>query len=227
MELTETMRKTGAVRSFRDEEVPDSELYAILEAARFAPSGGNRQPWRVVIVRDRSLRRALRDAYVSGWREYMAHVRAGLVPFAPGPTGSWESPAVDLDEARSTPSPNELADNLHEVPVLLLLLAHLPSLAVLDNGLGRQSIVGGGSVYPFGHNLLLAARDRGLGGVLTTVACREEAAVKRLVGAGSEYAVAGLVVLGRPRREVTRLSRRPVDEFTTVDALDGPPFSPL
>ena len=61
---------------------------------------------------------------------------------------------------------------------MLLLFVDLTALAVLDNGLGRQSIVGGGSIYPFGHNVLLAARNEGLGGVLTTIICREEASTE-------------------------------------------------
>jgi nitroreductase len=178
MQLTKAMRTTGAVRAFRSDEVPDRTVYEILDDARFAPSGGNRQGWRVVVVRDPELRVAIRDLYVLGWREYMAHVRRGKVPFAPGSSGSYEGPAVDLTEARRTPSPSDFSDHLDAVPVMLIVLVELGALAVLDNGLARQSIVGGGSIYPFTHNILLAARARGLGGVMTTVICREERAVK-------------------------------------------------
>lgn len=226
MELGEVMRTTAAIRSFTDEPVDDELLAEILEVARFAPSGGNRQPWRVVVVKDDSLRRQLAECYQLAWREYVAHLQAGLVPFAPGPDGRWWEPAVDLDKARSQPAPNEFADELHAVPVMLVLFAHLPSLAVLDNGLERQSIVGGGSIYPFSHNILLAARDRQLGGVMTTVLCREEPRVKALLGAEPELALAGLIALGHPVHQPTRLRRRPVGEFTTVDHLGGAPFNP-
>jgi nitroreductase len=117
------------------------------------------------------------------------------------------------------------ADHLDQVPVLLLLVVELAALAVLDNGLDRQSIVGGGSVYPFGHNILLAARDAGLGGVLTTALVRQEAAVKELLHIPDGYAVAGLIALGHPAKVVTKLRRAPVEDFTTVDRFDGPPFS--
>jgi nitroreductase len=226
LELDEVMRSTAAIRSFTKEPVSDEVLAEILEVARFAPSGGNRQPWRVVVVKDASLRRQIAECYSLGWREYVAHLQAGLVPFAPGADGTWQQPAVDLDEARRQPAPNEFADELEGVPVMLVLFAHLPSLAVLDNGLERQSIVGGGSVYPFSHNILLAARDRGLGGVMTTVLCREEPRVKELFGAGDELALAGLVALGHPVHQPTRLRRRSVEEFTTLDHLAGTPFRP-
>ncbi len=107
---------------------------------------------------------------------------------------------------------------------MLVLLAHLGSLAVTDNGLDRQSIVGGASVYPFGQNLLLAARDEGLGGVLTTVLTREETAVRELLDVPVSFAVAGLVALGHPVRQVRRLRRNPVEAFAFVDRFEGDAF---
>ncbi|MGH9303642.1 MAG: nitroreductase family protein [Acidimicrobiales bacterium] len=211
------MCTTGATREFAPESVDDASVRAIIDLARYAPSGGNRQPWRVVVVKEPSLRRAIRDAYVMGWREYMAHTDLGLVPFAPREHNLWTGPAVDLDAARSVPRPNAFADHLDEVPVMLVLLARLAGLAVTDNGLSRQSIVGGASVYPFAHNVLLAAHDAGLGGVMTTVICREEAKVKELLGVPEEYSVAGLIALGRPVHKITRLRRKAVGELAYLD----------
>jgi nitroreductase len=148
-----------------------------------------------------------------------------LVPFAPTRGGRWTGPAVDLAAARETPAPNELADSLEHVPVLLLILADLGALATVDNGLDRQSIVGGASIYPFCHNLLLAARNEGLGGVLTSVLARQEPAVRELLGIPEGFAVAGLMALGRPRKVITKLRRTPVEEFTVLDRFDGPPFT--
>jgi nitroreductase len=224
VELYEVMRTTPATRVFTDEAVPDEVVYRILDHARFAPSGGNRQGWRVVLLRDPAIRRQIRDLYSLGWREYKAHVDAGLVPFAPRERGRWNGPAIDLDAARRIPRPNDFADSLDTVPVLLLLLAQLGALACVDNGLDRQSIVGGGSVYPFAHNILLAARNEGLGGVLTSVLVRQEPAVRELIGIPDDHAIAGLIALGHPVRTVRKLRRRPVEQFTTVDRFDGPAF---
>jgi nitroreductase len=101
MELGEVMCTTGAARRFLAKPVDSHTVYQVLDVARFAPSGGNRQPWHVIWVRDPELKRALRDLYVLGWREYAEHVRAGLVPFAPGSDGSctvrlstWISPEL-------------------------------------------------------------------------------------------------------------------------------------
>jgi len=226
VELTEVMRTTPATREFTDRPVPDAVVERVLDSARFAPSGGNRQPWRVIVVKDRGIRRAVRDNYVLGWRDYAAHVAEGLVPFAPDARGHWERPAVDLTAAREVARPDSFADSLDTVPVMMLLCADLTALAVTDNGLGRQSIVGGASVYPFGHNVLLAARDAGLGGVMTTIICRQERPLKELLGIPEQYALAGMIVLGHPRRSITRLRRRAVHEIATVDRFDGAVFAP-
>jgi nitroreductase len=224
MELYEVMRTTPATRAFTDQPVHDEVLYRILDHARFAPSGGNRQGWRVVIVKEPEIRRRIRDLQVLGWREYMAHVEAGLVPFAPTDRGCWTDPAVDLERACQAPWPHPFVDHLDEAPVVLVLVVQLSVLACLDNGLDRQSIVGGASIYPFAHNILLAARNEGLGGVLTSVLVRQEPAVRQLLGFPEDFALAGLLVLGYPRRHITKLSRRPVEEFACIDRFGGTPF---
>ena len=106
MDLSEVMRTAGAAREFTLEPVDDAVLHRVLDHARFAPSGGNRQGWDVIVVRDPAIRAAVRDLCVLGWREYMAHVEQGLVPFAPTDDGRWTGPAVDLDApARSSTRP--------------------------------------------------------------------------------------------------------------------------
>jgi nitroreductase len=225
VDLVEAMTTMGAVRDFEDRPVPDDVLYRVLDHARFAGSGGNRQGWQVIVVRDEAIRRRLRDLYQLGWREYMAHVRQGLVPFAPGPDGRWTGPPVDLAEARRAEAPNEFADHLDAVPVLLLVAVRFGALACTDNGLDRQSVVGGASVYPFVHNILLAARNEGLGGVLTTIVCRQEPEVVELVGIPEGWGIAALVALGYPQHQPSRLRRRSVEELASVDRFDGPAFS--
>jgi nitroreductase len=225
VELYEVMRTTPATRAFTDEPVDDAVLYRMLEHARFAPNGGNRQGWSVIVLKDEAVRLRIRELHQLGWREYAAHVRQGLVPFAPIDRGHWRGPAVDLDEARATPADQEFGDHLEHVPALLLIVAELAALAVLDNGLDRQSIIGGGSIYPFCHNLLLAARNEGLGGVLTTAIAREEEQVKALLGIPDGYGVAGLMALGHPVKVITKLRRAQVEDFTFVNRFDGDAFT--
>src|SRR4051812_14189069 len=164
--LLDALRTTGASRDFTDEPVPDEMLVRILDAARFAPSGGNRQGWRVVVVQDPDRRRRLRDLYLPGWYEYVAMREAGLVPWAPVTDSSAEERALagaaDVAAAAAA-GPGGFAEHLDRVPVLLLLLVDLRALAAVDRGYDRYTFAGGASVYPFAWSLLLAARSEGLG----------------------------------------------------------------
>ena len=218
MELLEALRTNPAVRQFTEEPVSDATVAAILDDARFAPSGGNRQPWRVAVVKDAALRRALADLCGPVWSEYLAIGATGVTPFAvAGP-----QPTVD----DIGPQPNRLLDDVEQVPVVLVVAADLRAIAMMDKALARPTLSGGASIYPFVHGLLLAARGRGLGGVMTTFLARAEVAARPLLDLPDDWAIASMVFLGHPARRATRLTRRPVAEFTHVDRFSGPAFEP-
>jgi len=218
MELRDVMRTTGAVRAFTDAPVPNETLHQVLDNARFAPSGGNQQGWHVTIVRDPGLRRELARHSAAVWQRYLAEQAAGYRAFSVvGP-----APA-DVEVPDGLPS-NPLFDAIDTVPELLVISVDLRALAVLDRDLERPSVVGGASIYPFVHNLLLAARDAGLGGVLTTFVTAAEQEVAPLLHLPEHHALVALVALGVPEHQSTKLRRNPVEAFTTIDTFDGPAF---
>lgn len=224
LDLITTLRTTGAVREFTDEPVADDVVARLLETARFAPSGGNRQGWHVVLLKDPAVRRKLRDLYLVGWYEYLAIMLAGLTPWAPVTDRAAEAAALAHAPAVAEQATPGFAENIDTVPVLLALLVDLQALAAVDRDLDRYTFAGGASIYPFAWNLLLAARSEGLGGVITTMPIRQEPAVLELLGAPDHYAVAGVLALGHPVHQPTRLRRADIATFTTVDRLDGPTF---
>jgi nitroreductase len=227
VDLVHALRGTGAAREFLDEEIPDDVVHRLLDTARFAPNGGNRQAWRVIVVRDRALKRGLRDLYLLGWYEYVAQASAGLCPWAPITDEEAEREAIAKSEeiaSAAAAGPGGFAEHLDEVPLLLVLLADLRRLAAVDRGFDRYTLVGGASVYPFAWSILLAARAEGLGGVMTTMATRHETEVRELLGVPAEFAIAGMLALGKPVHLPSRLSRLAVEEFTTLDRFDGAPF---
>jgi nitroreductase len=235
MELRRAMTTTPATRAFGDDPLPDETLYDILDHARFAPNGGNRQAWHVTVVRDGDLKRQLAELWQLAQREDHAFYEAGLVPFVASeaywrnPPGQPSVQPLDLEAARNRPASGNFGAAsafITSAPVLLVISVDLSKMTAMDSGLGRLSIAAGGSVYPFAHNILLAARDSGFGGVVTTVLVRQEPAVKELLHIPDAHALACTIPLGRPTREVTRLRRNPVSEFATVDRFDGPPFEP-
>jgi nitroreductase len=226
MDLTDALRSTGSVRAFLDQPVSDDVLFEILDDARFAPSGGNRQAWHVIVVKDAARRRALRDLYLDGWHDYVAHVLAGLIPFSPLASEADRNLATSKrDAAIATSKPNGFPETLHEVPVMLVICADLTALAATDRDLGHYQIAGGASIYPFVWSVLLAAHERGLGGVMTTIATRNEPAVRDVLNMPSDQIVASIVALGYPTDRATKLTRHTVSEFTTTDAFDGDRFT--
>jgi len=223
-DLSRALRTTGSVRSFLPDDVSDDALFRVLDHARFAPSGGNKQGWRVVVLRDPRTRNALLDLMEPVAREYVALMRAGQRPFGLTDHGRWPGPGdVDLAAARADSSPS-IVSALRGAPVLLLVAVDTGCIAAMDAELDRHGIVAGASIYPFCQNVLLASRLEGLGGVMTTFAVRAEPAVRALVRLPESLAVAAVIALGHPERQATRLTRNPVDAFTTVDSFDGPPF---
>jgi nitroreductase len=213
MDLHEAMRCAPTSRRFTEEPVAPEALLRALDSARFAPSGGNRQGWRVVVVREPERRRAIRDLYLPHWRRY-------LQDSAPAPEGTGE---LDPARVRMVRRANEYAEHLHEVPVHLLVGVRLADLAVTDAGLPRQSIVGGASIYPFVQNLLLALRDEGLGAAMTTLLVPAEAEVRRLLEIPGDVALAAHVGVGhRADPWPKQLARKPVGEFAFAERYGEP-----
>ena len=220
MELYDVMRSTPAVREFTDDPLSDDVLGRILDNARFAPSGGNRQGVRVIVLRDKHTRSALADLGLSAARRYVAQLANGESPWNP-----LQPTSVDVSTIAATEVPAQMSAPLRDAPVVLVICLDLGVVAATDQNLDRVGVVPGASVYPFVWNVLLAARNEGYGGVLTTMAVAEEPRAKELLGVPEPYAIAAFVPLGKPVRRVTKLRRRPVAEFATRERFDGEPFT--
>jgi nitroreductase len=214
------MRTTFAAREYSDDPIPDELLYELIDHARFAPSGGNRQAGRIIVVRDTSVQHRLADMTLPVAQRYTAQVLAGETPF------SVTTPTALTDEqiAATDPLP-QLTMHIREAPVLLVVCADLSALAALDKDLDRIGMAVGASIYPLVWNILLAARARGYGGTFTTLSLAVEPQVKALLDIPGEWAVATLVPMGKPVRQLTKLKRRAVEEFVVRERFDGEPFS--
>ena len=164
-------------------------LERVFDNARFAPSGGNRQGWRVIVVTDRELRRRMRELYQQPWDDYMVKTGAGRrstparrAGCRPGGCGCCAAPTSTRTVRR--------------VPVHLVVCIELESLAVTDAALDRPSIVGGASIYPFVQNLLLGLRHEGLGASFTTLLVPAEPQLRELLAIPEGIAVAGHISVG-------------------------------
>jgi nitroreductase len=219
MDLYDVMRTTAAVREFTDDPLPDDVLHTILDNARFAPSGGNRQGSQVVVVRDPETRERLIEITGPGARRYQAQKAAGETPWS-----GYVPSRVTEEQVAQTEVPDYVAEPLRRAPVVLVVCVDLRAVAALDKDLDRVGVVAGASVYPLVWNILLAARNEGFGGTITTMAVAEEPALKELLGIPAPYAVAAVVPLGKPVRQLKRLTRVGVDELTRLEHWQGGPL---
>ena len=222
MEFYDVMRTTFACRDFTDDDLPDEVLYRIFENARFAPSGGNRQGAKIVVVRDPATKKQLGELCFPAVRIAIAQTRAGEV--------YWQSvhpTAVDLAAAavdENIPITMPIFEQLDRAPVVLVVAVDLQVVASADKELDRIGVVSGGSIYPLAWSILLAARNEGFGGVLTTLLSSAEPAAKELLGFGPHDAIAAMLPLGKPVKQLTKLRRKSVEEFVFRDRADGEAF---
>lgn len=157
-DLFEIIRTTRSMRRLKPDPMPDALIRKILEAGVCAPSGGNMQRWRFLVIRDAGIKQAVAAYYKRAWDEQVGpRYRAGE-----------PAPGMNRDRfLRLTDAAEYLAAHIHEAPVWIV-----PCLQ--GSGLRDQPSVtptrsSGSSIYPAVQNMLLAARALGLGATLTTL----------------------------------------------------------
>ena len=220
MDLLEVMRTTFACREFQDEEIEDEVIHRILDNARFAPSGGNRQGVHVIVVKDFEKKRKLGQMCGPALLLYAAQQAAGEVPFNTVEHSTISEQEIDTNSGHDF----EMFNRMEEVPLLLVVSIDLSVVASMDKNLDRVGIVTGASVYPFVWNILLAARNEGLGGVITTAIVPEEESVREILDLPENHAIAAMIPIGKPVKQLSQLTRRSVEDFTTVDSYKGNVF---
>src|SRR5437667_2502287 len=208
MELYDAIQATFSAREFTDDPLPDETLFKILDRARFAPSGGNRQGWRVIVVRERATKEALAALSVPAAKRYTAQVQAGESPW-----NTVDRTRVDAATIERTAAPARLTRPHVEAAVVLVVCVDLKVVASTDAELPRVGVISGASIYPFAWNILLAARHEGFGGTITTLAVAQEPKIQQLLGIPSHVAVAATMPLGRPVKPLTKLKRKAVPDF--------------
>lgn len=212
--LYEAMSTLRAVRRLRPDPIPNGVLRRVLEAAAWAPTGGNVQPWRVVVVQDPAKKAALGELYAKGW---YAYAKGHMAQLEGAP-----QPAIASAE-KMLGAGNYLAEHFAQTPVVLMFCFNPKLMAITDAGLDRVSVVGGASIYTAVQNSLLACRAEGLGCVLTTLLCGSEPEVRALLDIPEPWATAAAVPIGYPvLRGHGPIRRRPVEKLAFADTWSTP-----
>lgn len=215
LRLYEAMRTLRAVRRLKPDPIADDVLERVLEAARFAPTGGNRQPWRMIVVRKSETKQELATWYAESWQAYANHHRKLLEK---------ADRAARTRDEKMLAAGDRLAENFASTPVIVIFCFNPANMAITDSHLDRPSVVGGASVYTAVQNLLLACRAEGLGCVLTTLLCQHEEKVRALLGIPEQWGTAAAIPIGYPvLRGHGPVSRRPLEKLA-FDENWGEPF---
>jgi nitroreductase len=195
MEIFEAIYTLRAMRRLKTDPVPDELVWKVLDAAIRAPSGGNLQPWRFVVVTDAAKKKKIGEWYLDGWNKMYGPRR--------------DVPITDPAAVRTFKSADHLANHIAEAPVLIFA-------TVMSN---MASVSGAGpNIFPAVQNLMLAARALGLGTTLTTLHKHHDADVKELLGIPDGVETMALIPMGWPKGNFGTGPRRPVEEVTHWDA---------
>ena len=207
MDLYDALMTTRSMRRLSDEPVDDSVIQRILRAAVQASSGGNIQPYQFLVVTDAELKDRLAEIYRKAHRRYRPAVEALIPPF--------RDEAAEKRHQRNYAAVDHLARNLAEVPAMVLVLVPGISMAVTDDEGTMDVGPVHASVYPAVQNLILAARNEGLGTVLTTLLRVYEDEAREVCGIPDRYEVAAMLPLGVPLGKWGVAHRRPAESLTS------------
>jgi nitroreductase len=193
--LFEAMRTQRALRRIKPDPVPEELLGKVLQAAIYAPSGGNRQPWNFIVIRDAATKRKLGEWYLDAWNKTYGQVPTEQMAQAPA------------NFQRVVRSADHLAHHIGEVPVMVLVCARAKPPPGWPAAASHY-----GSIFPAVQNILLAARGLGLAAVLTTLHTLHEQDVKQLLDIPEEAETMALIPIGYPEGKYGPTVRRPVDD---------------
>ena len=203
MDLTHALYTTRAMRRVLPDPIPTKVAQAMLDAAVRAPSGGNTQNWRFVVVTDPEVRAGVGALYQGAFAVLMDKVYGDVLKKA--------RQKGDERTLRVIGSAQWLADNAAQVPLWLFFYAR-----------GDRS---GASIYPAVWSAMLAARGYGVGTCLTTILGEFKAAeTDKLLGVPADrgWKQAAAVSCGYPKGRWGLAQRRPVHEVTYADRWDSP-----
>lgn len=214
-ELFDVMFSTRSMRRLHTDPIPDETIYRILDAGIRAPSGGNGQHWRFLVVKDAAVKQEVQRVYRKGW----ARVRT-MYDGRPGPAHMEDAKFRRLLDAASY-----LAEHLAEAPVhIFACLQERPMPA----GAGGEKLaaalvrLSGSSIYPAVQNMLLACRVLGLGATLTTVCSLHEDELKPILGLPDDVATYALLPVGYPLGRFGPVRRQAVEDVTCLDRWGTP-----
>ncbi|GJM15132.1 MAG: oxidoreductase [Thermodesulfobacteriota bacterium] len=202
--IFEIINTTRSIKYFKQDPVPMDLIRKVLDAGTKAPSGENTQPWEFVVVTNREDKKFIQQLYQKfvKLRFYKRHssLKNSNTPFAKMLNGVIH-----------------LAENLHKVPVHLLVCAHRdwPASIPAEKRIGKAPPPYA-SIYPCIQNILLASRALGLGATLTTIHHMFEVDMHQRFRIPNQVSIVALIPIGYAKfgfGPVERISANKVTHF--------------
>jgi nitroreductase len=195
MDIFEAMYSQRAMRRLKKDPVPEELIWKVLDAAIRAPSGGNLQPWRFIVVTDPEKKKKIGEWYLDGWNATYGRAKDVMM--------------ADPERAKTFRSADHLANNIADVPVLIFACV---------NSAGSAASGAGPNIFPAVQNLMLAARALGLGTTLTTLHRSHDKETNDLLGLPEGHECLAMIPMGWPLGKFGSGPRRPVEDVTHWDA---------
>jgi nitroreductase len=196
--LLEGLRTTRAIRRLLPDPVPNALIRKVCEAGTFAPSGGNRQPWKFVAVTEPERRAWVAERYRPIFEGYIAPaVERAKAPDFPEAGRRMQRAAIHL------------AEHLHEAPVHLFVA-----------GWSRRGEPQLQALMPAVQNVLLACRAVGLGASVTTLHRAFGEECDRWLGLPEGCPTCALIPIGWPKGKYGRPPRRSIDDCLHFETYD-------
>lgn len=211
LSVNEAIFSTRAMRHFKSDPVPREDLEYLVEAATMAPSAGNLQMWAFVVVTDAEQRSELAEAHREAGNGYIRDIILA-------------DPDTDDDRRRVYTRAMHNVKHLDEAPAIIVacLTQPVPDDASVASGFF-------GSIYPAIQNILLAARSRGLGSVLITLASDyspikpvENRSVRDILNLPENVNAVALIPIGYPRGSWGKPWRKPWQDCAHWDRWTEP-----
>jgi len=211
--LFEIMYSLRAMRRLKPDRVPEDVVWKVLEAGTMAPSGGNSQPWRFVVLQDPEVKRFVQECYLRALRVYLQAGAEAAARRQPPP-----SPDETARQMRTRDAALHLGEHLHEAPLLLLVCMVQRDLSLLRDAQGNlRGPAVYSSIFPAVQNILLACRALGLGATLTTLHLAFEGQIKERLGIPADVETVAMLPIGYPLGRFGPTRRARVEDVTYWD----------
>jgi len=192
LEFKEVVVKRRSVRKFKKDAIPEESLGKVLDAGRWAPSAGNCQPWRFLVVTDSEIKAKIASNCTNFSKEHWKRFSPARAKYLAARGGSWDK------------------SYMRGVPILVVLFYRL------QENLSRELVLG--SVWMAVENMLLAATDEGLGSCVYTFLNRnEENKLKHILKTGQRDRIACIVQLGYTETEPIPPCRKQLSEIVSYE----------